>query len=149
MKRNPPGLSRGILKRTDVHNWVDGFGSRVGGKGLVSLAGAGFPTSGAGNGQIALVLPLASPRLACPALEGDGTNGRPVFIADHFAPGTGVCGTDLGRTASHAKQALATRGQACHGSPILSACGFSHTHCFKLPRPSIAVERLTQPWAAL
>src|SRR3954469_21073188 len=89
--------------------------------GLIRVAGPGLATTGGGDRQIGLMLPLAGPSLARPALQRDGANGRTILVADDLAPGPCVGRPDLRGTFTDAKQALTTRGQARHGSPILSA----------------------------
>src|SRR3954449_2457718 len=88
---------------------------------LVRVAGAGLTTAGGGDRQIGLMLPLAGPSLACPALQGDGANGRTILVAYNLAPRPRIGRSDLRGALTHAKQALTAGGQAGHGSPILCA----------------------------
>src|SRR5262249_26045802 len=70
--------------------------------------------------QIHLMLPLARPKLARPALQGDGANRRTILVPDHFTPGPCISCAHLGRALAHAQQSLTTWSQACNRSPILS-----------------------------
>ena len=80
--------------------------------------------------------PTDRPRPVPPIVAADGTDGRSILVSDHFAPRTGIGGTDLRRTLADAKQALAPGSQASHGPPVLSTCGFRHTHNQENPRPT-------------
>ncbi len=132
---NQPGLKKtgGVSDRRGKS--IEGSTRRLVRGGLGRVAGTRFAT-GRRHGQVGLVFPLTLPGLTGPALKGDRANGGPILVADHLAPGTGVSGSNLRRTFTHAKQALAAGGQACHGPPVLSACGFTHAHRSKNPRPT-------------
>lgn len=108
---------------------------------LGGLAGAGFPATGRGNGQVGLMLPLTGPSLTRPTLQRDRPDGGTVFVANHFAPGPCVGSADLGGATTHAKQALPAGGQAGHGPPVLCTCGFCHAHCCSSP-PATAIHIL-------
>ncbi len=107
-----------------------------GGHGIGRIARGGLASTRCGDGQIRLMLPLTGPRLTCPPLQRDGSDGRPIFVADDFAPCTSVGGADLRGTLAHTQQTLAPGSQASHGPPVLSTCGFRHTHNQENPRPT-------------
>ena len=72
-------------RKSDLH--FPESGSGAGGNGLGGVARTGLAASGGGNGEISLVFPLTGPGKPGPTLERDGLDGRPVLIANHFAPG--------------------------------------------------------------
>lgn len=80
-----------------------------------------FAASSRRNRQIGLVFPLAGPSLTRPSLQRNGTDGRPVFVSDHFTPSTGVGSANLRRAFTHAEKTLTAGGQTSHRAPVLSA----------------------------
>jgi hypothetical protein len=74
------------------------------------------------------MLPLARPELSCPLLQRDGPDGRPILVANHFAPSASVRRADLRGTFSNAQQTLAIGSKAGNSSPILSTtCTTTHS----------------------
>jgi hypothetical protein len=110
---------------------------------LGRLTRARLATARGWNRQVSLMFPLTCPRLTRPSLKRDRAHRGPIFVTNHLSPGAGIRRTNLRRALADAEQALARRGQARNRPPVLSACGFSHTHrcsysrLTTLPRSSI------------
>jgi hypothetical protein len=79
------------------------------------------------------MFPLAGPELAGPPLQRDRANGRPVFVANHFAPSARVSGSNLRGTFPHAEQSLSIGSQTCHGPPVLSSSRNTAHRCSSPP----------------
>ena len=136
MKKPPAGTGGGNerSRRSGLSSDLDlGLAGGLGG----GLSRGGLAPPGGGHRQPGVMLPLTGPDLPAPALKRDRLDRRPVLVADHLAPGAGIRRAHLSRTASHAQQSLASRGQTGDRPPVLSARRFTHAHENNLSGPSV------------